>query len=107
MSAAQALENRIRNRCNNVVFYVPLIIEPRFAFIINRLLSTLSTIAEGDMVEVLYIDTCSITGIPTVQLMLPPSVSNAMVDSLFDETQILLHRAARLDSIHSSQREAF
>jgi len=55
----------------------------------------------------LYIDTCSVTGIPTVQLMLPPSVSNAMVDSLFDETQILLHRATRLGSIHSSQMEAF
>lgn len=106
MSAAQALESRIINRCHNVVFYVPLTIEPLFSFIIYRLLSTLSTIAEGGLVEVLHIDTCSVTGIPTVQLMLPPSVSNAMVDSLFDETQILLHRAAGFDGIHPSTKDS-
>lgn len=107
MSAAHALENRITNHYPNVVFYAPLTVDSPFAFILNRLLSTLSTMAEDGLVEVLHIDVCSVTGIPTLQLMLPTWISNAMVDPFFDETQILLHRAAGLNSIHSSKKEVW
>lgn len=106
MSAAYALEHRLTHCCPNVVFYAPLSVDTQFVFILNRLLGTLSTLAGDGLVEVLHIDICPLTRIPTVQLMLPPKVSNAMVEPLFDETQILLHRAAGLDNAHSSTKEA-
>lgn len=106
MSAAYALEHRLTQCCPNVVFYAPLSVDTQFVFILNRLLATLSTLAGDGLVEVLHIDICAVTRIPTVQLMLPPQVSNAMVAPLFDETQILLQRAAGLGSTLASTREA-
>ncbi|MFB2650582.1 hypothetical protein [Shewanella mangrovisoli] len=94
MTAASVLENRLMRLYPNVIFYEPLVVDDKFIFILHRLLTTLSILAGNGHVEVLYVEICKATHIPTLQLMLPPCISNEVQNLLFDETQLLLNRAA-------------
>ncbi|MFC6441550.1 hypothetical protein [Bowmanella sp. JS7-9] len=94
MTSASVLEHRLMRLCPNVIFYEPLNIDEKFIFILHRLLTTLSFLAGNGSVEVLYVEICKTTHIPTLHLMLPSCISNEVLNSLFDETQLLLNLAA-------------
>lgn len=89
-----ALERHLRDYSPNVFFYTPLLVDDKFVFIMNRLLRTLSGMVEDGEVEVLHVEICPETHIPTVQLMLPPQLNEKDFGALFDDTQRLLHQAA-------------
>ncbi|WP_105200892.1 hypothetical protein [Pseudoalteromonas sp. T1lg10] len=92
---ATALEQHLREHSPNVLIYTPLLVDDKFVFIMNRLLRTLSGMVEGGEVEVLHVEICPETQIPTVHLMLPFWLKEQDVASLFDETQRLFQKAAK------------
>lgn len=102
---ATALEQHLREHSPNVLIYTPLLVDDKFVFIMNRLLRTLSGMVEGGEVEVLHVEICPETHIPTVQLMLPPQLNEKDFGALFDDTQKLLHRAAAQEWKRQSNEE--
>ncbi|WP_345854261.1 hypothetical protein [Shewanella algae] len=91
---ATALEQHLREHSPNVLIYTPLLVDDKFVFIMRRLLRTLSGMVEDGAVEVLHVEICPETHIPTVHLMLPFWLKEQDVSSLFDETQRLFQKAA-------------
>ncbi|MCH1929550.1 hypothetical protein [Shewanella acanthi] len=93
---ATILEQHLSERFPNVMLYDSLKVDDKFVFILNRLFQTLSLRAGEGIVEILHIDVCPVTRIPTVELMLPTGLHERDFSSLFDDTQRLLHLAAGL-----------
>lgn len=96
MSTRATIELTNTEKYQGITFHQEVIVESRYAFVVNRLFTSLSQLTNrGSIIEVISIDYAPGNRIPTVNILLPPEIPTNRTSNLFNCIQQQLLYAAK------------